>query len=720
MRAEKTGFCCSALVAWCAFVASSAYAQEDKSNAASSEAFAAVDAERLQNADTEPGAWMSYGRTYAEQRFSPLDAIDAGNVDELGLAWSYKLDVDRGTEATPIVVDGVMYTTGAFSIVYALDPVTGELLWKYDPEVPPATAGKACCGVVNRGVAVWKGKVYVGAFDGRLIALDARTGDVEWSVNTIIDATRNYTVTGAPRIIKGKVIIGNGGAELGVRGYVSAYDAETGALDWRFYTVPGDPEKPVENEILEMAQKTWFGDAYWKQGGGGTVWDAMAYDPDLDLLYIGVGNGSPWNIEARSAGKGDNLFLSSIVALDPDSGEYVWHYQTTPGDKWDYTATQHIILADLMIDGALREVLMQAPKNGFFYVLDRETGELISAENFVPVNWADGIDMETGRPNFTEAGDYTEKPKLVTPSPFGAHNWQPMSYNPETGLVYIPAQYAASLYAGAEGQPEVALNVWNAGLQPLQLPEEPADIARIAESFSGALLAWDPIKQEAAGKVPYERTWKGGTLSTAGNLVFQGTATGEIKAYAADSGELLWASPTNTGVVAAPMTYRIDGEQYVTVMAGWGGTFALVTGFLDATSPKILPEARVLTYKLGGDKTLPPPKNEPVAVPTPPELSAGKEQLASGRDLYNGYCSSCHGANAISSGLVPDLRYLSETEHAQFADIVKGARVARGMPVFGHVLNDQYIGLIHQYVIKRSHDLVQRLDAEQGAAAEAD
>ena len=435
-----------------------------------------VDGARIIKADQEGQNWMSHGRSYDEQRHSPLKQINTDNVEKLGLAWQFKLDVDRGTEATPIVVDGVMYTTGAFSIVYALDARSGELLWKYDPQVAKAVAGKGCCGPVNRGVAVWKGKVYVGAYDGRLIALDASSGKPVWSTQTV-DSSQNYTVTGAPRIIKGQVIIGNGGAELGVRGYVSAYDAGTGELNWRFYTVPGDPAQPPEDAAMKLARPTWFGDSYHLGGGGGTVWDSMAYDPELDLLYIGTGNGSPWNIKYRSEGKGDNLFLSSIVALRPQTGEYVWHYQTTPGDTWDYTATQHIVLADLQINGKLRKVAMQAPKNGFFYVLDRKTGELISAKNFVPTNWASHVDLKTGRPVLTGEADYSSEPKLVTPSAFGAHNWQPMSYNPETGLVYIPAQITAMLYEDFGQRPAVAPNLWNVGVAPLRLPDDAAALA---------------------------------------------------------------------------------------------------------------------------------------------------------------------------------------------------------------------------------------------------
>ena len=353
---------------------------------------AAVNAQRLQQADKEPGNWMSHGRTYSEQRFSPLSQINDQTVSSLGLAWSFDMDTQRGIEATSIVVDGVMYTTGAWSIVYALDARTGKLLWTFDPKVPKEKAKHTCCDVVNRGVAVWKGQLFFGALDGRLFALNARTGKVKWEVATF-DPDLPYTITGAPRVVKDKVLIGNGGAEFGVRGFLGAYNVKDGSLAWRFYTVPGDPALGFESDAMKMAAQTWNGE-WWKLGGGGgTVWDSMAYDPELDLLYFGVGNGTPWNQEIRSPGGGDNLFLSSIVAVRPDTGEYVWHYQTTPGESWDYTATQSIILASIKLDGTERKVLMQAPKNGFYYVLDRATGELLSAENYIDITWATHVDM---------------------------------------------------------------------------------------------------------------------------------------------------------------------------------------------------------------------------------------------------------------------------------------------------------------------------------------
>lgn len=649
--------------------------------------------------------WPAHGRGYDEKRFSPLKKIHDGNVARLGLAWTYKLDIDMGVEATPIVVDGVLYATGPFSIVYALDAASGRLLWKHDPQVPKAMAGQGCCGPVNRGVAVWKGKVYVGTFDGRLLALEARTGKEIWSVDTVLDHGKSYTITGAPRVIKGKVLIGNGGSEFGVRGYVTAYDAETGREVWRFFTVPGDPKLPPENEAMALAQKTWFGEGWLKWGGGGTVWDAMSYDPELDLLYIGVGNGSPFNYQFRSEGKGDNLFLSSIVALEPDTGKYRWHYQTTPADRWDFTAAQQMTLAELEIDGRKRKVLMQAPKNGFFYVLDRENGKLISARPFVPVNWASHVDPESGRPVFMPEGDYSGGMKVVAPAVIGGHNWHPMSFSPDTGLVYLPAQETA---AGLEAQkaplfiPSKA--VVNIGLELPGLPEDPKIVDQIAQTWRGRLLAWDPVKQEARWSQEYRTIYNGGTLATAGNLVFQGTADGRVVAYAADSGRLLWESPANTGVMAGPVTYTVKGEQYVAFMAGWGGTFPRILGPLSLAA-RVRPEARILVYKLGGRAKLPPPQWKPVPLPPPPPVTLETDRMPMARALYNGYCANCHGLNAVSGGVVPDLRYLTPETHEQFFGIVLGARAERGMPSFQGAMTMEQMQMIHQYLIKRAHDL---------------
>ncbi|WP_288076541.1 PQQ-dependent dehydrogenase, methanol/ethanol family [Pseudomonas sp.] len=672
---------------------------------------AQVDGRRIIAADQEPGNWMSHGRTYDEQRYSPLDSVNASNVGQLGMAWTTKLDIDSGTEATPLVVDGVMYTTGAFSIVYAINAATGELLWKYDPKVPPENLSQGCCGPVNRGVAVWQGKVYVGSFDGRLIALDAASGQPVWSVDTIIDRTKSYSITGAPRVVKGKVLIGNGGAEFGVRGYVTAYDAETSKQVWRFYTVPGDPKLPPENAAMAKAMKTWDGDGWVKWGGGGTVWDSMAYDPQLDLLYVGTGNGSPWNYQFRTNGKGDNLYVSSILALRPDTGEYVWHYQITPQDQWDFTATQHMILADIKVDGKVRKVIMQAPKNGFFYVLDRTNGQLLSAKNFVPVNWASGIDMKTGRPILTGAADYSKEPKVVQPSFLGGHNWHPMSFSPKTGYVYIPAQYTLAELKAAKAPMFLAnKSVVNFGLDVPDLPEDPKILNKIRDAWSGELIAWDPVQQKAAWKQPYISAGNGGTLATAGNLVFQGTADGRVVAYRADTGEQLWEHRANSGVMAGPVTYTVNGEQYVAFSVGWGGIIPLLTGPL-TNKGKVRAESRVIAFKLGAHGELPPPKVAPVLPTTHQTLTATPEQLVQARGLFNGLCAGCHGLNAISGGVVPDLRYLSDDKHAAFPAFVSGALITKGMPNFSDILQRDDMELIRQYLVKRNQDLQADLKA---------
>ncbi|MBK5003364.1 methanol/ethanol family [Pseudomonas sp. S31] len=684
-------------------------------------AFAAeVDGKRIIDADKEPGNWMSHGRTYDEQRYSPLKTINQANVDQLGLAWSYKLDLDRGVEATPIVVDGVMYTTGPFSVVYALDARNGKLLWKYDPQSDRHRAGEACCDAVNRGVAVWQGKVYVGVLDGRLEAIDAKTGKRVWSVDTRDDHKRSYTITGAPRVVNGKVVIGNGGAEFGVRGYVTAYDAETGKQAWRFFTVPGDPKLPPENKAMEIASKTWHGDGYVEWGGGGTAWDSFAYDPELNLLYIGVGNGSMWDPKWRSQAKGDNLFLSSIVAVNADTGEYAWHYQTTPGDAWDFTATQHMILAELPIDGKQRKVLMQAPKNGFFYVLDRATGELLSAKNIVPVNWAKGIDMKTGRPILDdEAAAYWKdgKRKLVTPAFWGAHDWHPMSYNPQTGLVYIPAHIMSAYYEHIPEAPKrnPFKSVYQLGLRTGMMPEGADGLLEMAKTWSGKLIAWDPVKQAPAWEVPYITIFNGGTLSTAGNLVFEGSADGRVIAYAADSGKKLWESPAASGVMAAPITYSVDGEQYVTFMAGWGGAFSTFAGALSLRAG-VQPFSQVLTYKIGGTAKLREPA-PPANAPEPPPLTADEKTVAAGAVLYDGNCSQCHGIHAVSGGVLPDLRKLSADKHQMFLGILYGGRVPDGMPSFADNLKPEQVEQVHQYLIKRAHDLKREGNAWQQFSA---
>jgi len=663
-----------------------------------------VDADRLLAADSDAENWLSHGRTYDEQRFSPLDQISTDNVTELGLAWAFDIPTMRGIEATPIVVDGRMYVTGSWSIVYALDAATGVELWRYDPEVDKAWARYGCCDVVNRGVAIWGDSVFVGTFDGYLVALDAASGEVRWRTDTI-DRKPPYTITGAPRVVNGLVVIGNGGAEFGVRGYVSAYSADSGELVWRFFTVPGDPEAGHENQAMADAAGTWTGE-WWKLGGGGTVWDSMAYDPVLDLLYIGTGNGSPWNQSIRSPDGGDNLFLSSIVALRPDSGEYVWHYQTTPGETWDFTATQHLILAELEIDGSERKVIMQAPKNGFFYVIDRETGEFISAKNYVPVNWATHIDPDTGRPaEIADARWGGKAPYLQLPGPLGGHNWNPMSFSPATGLVYIPAQEAPFAY-GDEAEFLYKEGFWNTGanMTLASFPTDDATFKAVKAALKGRLLAWDPVKQEVAWSFEHGGPGNGGVLSTAGGLVFQGTADAHFAAYNASTGKQLWKFFSQTGVVAAPASYSVNGEQYVAVAAGWGGSLALGYGGVMAIGGDANSN-RVLAFKVGANNELPETATIPSGLLKPPAATATPETVAIGLQAYTSFCMTCHGDHAQSSGLVPNLRYspFLASEQLWSPIVLDGARAKLGMAGFGEFIDAATSEAIRAYVISEAN-----------------
>ncbi len=668
---------------------------------------------RVIAADKEPGNWMAHGRTYSEQRYSPLNQINAENVKDLGMAWHYDLGDTRGIEATPIVVDGVMYVTGGWSKVFALDAKTGEEIWAYDPQMDKAWFVNMCCDAVNRGATAWEGKIYSGVGDGRLIAIDAATGELVWEVQTT-PKDRPYSITGAPRVVDGKVIIGNGGSELGVRGYVTAYDANTGEQVWRFYTVPGNPSEPFENAIHEETVKTWSGE-WWTVGGGGTAWDSMAHDPELNLVYIGVGNGAPWNRMYRSNGTGDNLFLSSIVALNADTGEYVWHYQTTPGESWDYTATQHMILADMEFDGRMRKVIMQAPKNGFFYVIDRETGEFISAEKYTMATWATHVDPESGRPVEAPEARYEETgvPNFQFPHPLGGHNWHPMSYSPDTGLVYIPAQEIPIVY-GHDSEFEYNAKGWNVGVrfELAASPDDPAVRAQLGAMVKGYITAWDPVTQTEKWRVQHPNMWNGGLLSTAGNLVFQGNAEGEFVAYTADKGERLWSSYAQTGVVAGPVTYTVDGEQYVAVSAGWGGSFAMVGGELAKRSKGSTSRPRVLVYKLGGTHELPPePTPEQMAVVTPIEQIGDEAMITEGLKQYMANCHMCHGDRAVSGSSVPDLRMMSEASWELFYPIVQGGlRHQQGMVGFGDRLNKEQIDSIYAYLAKRRNDLAAGID----------
>lgn len=674
-----------------------------------------------QQALINPGKeWLNYGRTYKEQRYSPLAEINKNNVNELDLAWSFKFDTARGMEATPIMHNGVLYVSTGWSHVHAINARTGAELWHYDAKVPKAHLAKTCCGPVNRGVAIWQKdemsplQVFFGSLDGRLIALDALTGEENWSVQST-PTDGNYSITGAPRIVKDMVIIGNGGGELGVRGYISAYDVSSGEMRWRFYTVPGDRNKPQESEALEKALSSWSGDEWYKLGGGGgTVWDTLVFDPDLDILYIGTGNGSPWNRDLRSPGGGDNLYLSSIVAINPNDGKYIWHYQTTPKENWDYTATQQLILAELTIKGEERKIIMQAPKNGFFYVLDRVTGELLSAEKFGHVTWATHVDMATGRPVESEFADYQKNGgSYLWPSPFGAHNWQPMSYSQKTGYIYIPVQ---SFPAYFTGQKEVRYleNRWNTGvdLNEIRGPQSwVAGRAVMDALVYGELVAWDPIKNERAWTVRHPKPSNGGTLSTAGNLVFQGTWDGVFTAYDAANGDQLWQYQSDSAILAGPITYELDGDQYVAVAQGSGGVVMLTIG--DEVRKNTVNQNRLLVFKRGkSEKGFLPIDDSVVQIqPLYGHSDTDDATIKNGEYLYHTNCASCHGIDATSNYVVPDLRYMTEKTHEDFATIVLGGSLThKGMIGFYETLNLDDVNMIHEYLKDKQVSLPEKLE----------
>lgn len=658
---------------------------------------------RIAAADSEPQNWLTHGRTYSEQRYSPLDRINAENVGQLGLAWTYELREPRAAEATPIVVDGVMYVTSAWSIVSALNAATGEQIWIYDPETPRSRGQYACCDVPNRGVAVYDGKVYVATLDGRLIALDARTGRELWDVVTV-DQEQPYTITGAPRAAKGLVYIGNGGAEYGVRGYVSAYDADSGELRWRFYTTPNPrgPDNAASDSVREAALATWNTErgAWLQSGGGGTVWDSIVYDPDNNTLWIGTGNGAPWNRQIRSPdgpANNDNLYLASIVALNAETGEYKCHYQTTPGDTWDYTATQQIMLATLTIDGRERQVAMQAPKNGFFYVIDRGDCSLISATPFVEQTWTTGQVDANGRPIETPGARYAAGTQVVMPSAYGGHNWHPMAMSLQTGLVYIPAQELPLDYT-TDSAFVYRPGRWNTGTVHAALPSDAAARSAARNSVRGFLLAWDPVNRREVWRVQHPSASNGGTLATAGNLVFQGTVDGRFVAYNAQTGAKLWEFDNQAATLAGPVTYEVDGEQYVATLASYGSAYFLAAGFAAPRPGHNLP-GRVNVFRLGGTASLPALNLPELRIPQPPQIQASAATVSRGSALYAQFCSVCHGSSAISGGVLPDLRRSALLQDAvTWRETVHGAREELAMPNFSRWVNASDAEAIRAYV----------------------
>ncbi|WP_349356848.1 PQQ-dependent dehydrogenase, methanol/ethanol family [Sphingobium nicotianae] len=661
-----------------------------------------VDNAMLAN-ETDGGNWASYGRTFNENHFSPLTQISDGNVAQLGLAWSLDIDTPLRADSQPLAVNGVIYIATGLSVVQAVKADTGKVLWRYDPKlVETIGTRKALPSWGIRGLAIWKDKVIVGLQDGRLVGINRASGKLAWSVQTLdakSDKLGEVTITGAPRVFHGKVIIGFAGAERWARGAVSAFDADTGKFLWRFFTVPGNPADGFEDETQEKIAKTWSGE-WWKYGGGGTVWNAMTYDPAFNRIYIGTGNGGPWNWKVRNPKGGDALFLASIVALDADTGKYVWHYQENPNEAWDYNSTMDIELATLSIDGKPRKVLMHAPKNGFFYLVDRASGKLISAEKIGKVTWASGIDLKTGRPIDVPGNRYENGPIAQWPGTYGTHNWQPMSFSPQTSLAYIPTIHQADIYSAKGLAPKDwkrTPDSWNTGMSG-----DVGGLSIDANKFSSTLQAWDPVKQQAKWKVSTPGVVNGGTMATAGKLVFQGHVDGSFNAYQADNGKKLWRFEAGVSVLGAPISFLANGVQYVAVLAAppSGSPGATLTvqakyGWKYRESPK-----RLLVFKLGGTAKLPagaaPERAEPLKDTT---FKVDEKAALTGGVEFTNYCMGCHGAGAVAAGGAPDLRASPVVLDAEsFKTVVHGGMLKpNGMPGFD-TLSDQQLLQIRNYI----------------------
>jgi quinohemoprotein ethanol dehydrogenase len=684
---------------------------------------AAVDAARL--AAPAPEDWLSPGRDPQGTYFSPLKDINTGNVGQLGFAWDYDLGTNRGLEATPLVIDGVMYATSNFGRVYALDAATGKELWKYDPQIDGQWARYACCDAVNRGVVAFDGRLYVGALDGWLHAIDARTGARIWKVDTLIgrQERKPYTLTGSPLLAGDLVVVGTAGGDFaGARGYVSGYDLKTGALRWRFFTVPRNPaDGPQDQPHLEAAIKTWDPRHRWDAGSGGTVWDGMAFDPALNLVYIGTANPAPYNSHIGGRHGGDELYAASIIAIHADSGTMAWYYQTVPGDRWDFDSTQKLVLANVDLDGKQRQVVMQAAKDGFYYVLDRATGELLSAHNFAFVSWTAGIDPKTGRPIPSATADYDHGPALVFPSESGAHSWQPMAYDAARGLTFIPViesgnvlvetgerraglvegQFTTPAFPPESYDPKAMRGLYGA-LPPLK---QLAHGYKTNTATRGFLRAWNVAQHKVVWEAQSATSWDSGVLATAGGLVFQGDANGNLNAYSSDTGQRLASIAVGSSMMAAPMSYRLNGTQYVAVLAGYGGGAVITGSPLDPESAayRYGNEGRVIVLKLGGPAPPIPALRTDPPLPEPPARTGTPAQIAAGEVLYNRFCSRCH---VVGRGILPDLRRLDASKHAAFNSIVlEGAFSSKGMARFDDVLSPADADALHSYLIDEAWKL---------------
>lgn len=686
---------------------------------------------RLRETGTEANQWLAPGRDQSGTYFSPLKDINVDNVAKLGMAWEYRTRTTRGLEATPLVINGVMYATGPFGRVYSLDAASGRELWKYDPQVDGQWGRFACCDAVNRGVVASRDRIYVGALDGWLHAIDARTGHMVWKADTLLGRGehRPYTITGTPLIAGNLVVIGNGGGEFaGARGYVSAYDVASGKLRWRFFTIPRNPaEGPQDQPQLKAAIATWDPEHAWDSGSGGNVWDGMAYDPTLKLVYVGTSNPGPYNSHLGGRKGGDELYCDSIIAIKADTGEMAWYYQTVPGDRWDYDSTQKLVLANLEVAGERRKVLMQASKNGFYYVIDRATGKLLSAHNFAYVSWTRGIDAKTGRPILDSSSNYDAGPALVFPSEFGAHSWQPMAFDARHGITYIPVIEAGNVMV--ESSERRAGYVDGQFTTPAFVPEsyDPASmkglfgslpsLAQLARGTKtriesrGFLRAWSVTEHRTVWEMQTATPWDGGVLATEGGLVFQGDATGHLNAYAADTGRRLASIALGSSIMAAPMTFRIDGVQYVAVMAALGGGELAVPFDPVTAAYRYGNEGRIIVLKVGGaEPILPPVFSASPPAQLPPRPVAGP-QLAEGEVLYNRFCSRCH---VFGRGVLPDLRRLDPATHQIFDVIVRGgAYASKGMGRFDDVLSEADVHAVHAYLIDQAWQLKENVAVPQ-------
>ncbi len=663
-----------------------------------------VTSERLSNAASEPSQWMTVGGTYEERHYSPLNEVNRDTVSRLGLSWFADYDTNLSQQGTPLYIDGVIYVSTAWSKVYAYDARTGAQLWQYDPQTPKEIAIKVCCGIVNRGIAAYEGKIYLGTLDGYLVAINAKTGQEEWRKLTV-DADKQYTVTSAPRVIKGQVVIGNSGSEFGVRGYLGAYNATTGEDIWRVYTVPGNPELGFENPQMEMAAKTWSGN-WWELGGGGTVWDAIVYDEINNLVVFGTGNGTPWDQRVRDPNGGDNLFVASLLAVDADTGEYAWHYQTTPGDTWDYDAMSPIMLLDLPFNGEQTRVVVQPNKNGMMYVLEAATGKLLKADAFTEVNWNTGVDMVTGRPiEVPEARYSRDEIYNLAPGVQGGHGWHANAFNPETGLVYIATQRAYFVMRTAENfvpNPQGTNLGIDMGASFVYMRDNP-DAPR---EFVGYVTAWDPVAGKAVWKSEEHDGPTGGVLSTGGGLVFSGGGnnTNEFRAYDTVSGQKLWSFDTQTGMVAAPITFELDGKQYVAASVG-----------INSAGNYYAPNySRLLVFAIDGAAVLPTPVSFTAPQLNPPPLTASAEEVAAGQQHYNANCAICHGNGGAARGAnFPNLLVspMLNAQEAFDSIVLQGVRQERGMVSFADRLQPADTSAIRAYLISRAQEQLAALQA---------